>query len=484
MEDLKNKVINSGIWSTVQTFGKQFFQFAVFLFLSRLLGPSIIGIVALADIVIELLILFMRFGIPEAIIQQNDVSEKKSETAFWTVFLMGALTSAFAFFCSGYIAAIFEIPELESIISVIAVIPFISSLSVIHEARVMRKFGFKPLAVIALVANAIAGILALTLAFLGFGLWSLVAMRITEMSLLTLGTWLVFPWRPRFHFDFTEFRSLWNFGRHIMLSAVLVPLNYRLVELILGLLFNATTVGYYRLARRCFDFLADATSAPLVAIALPTFSRLKNNKQGFETAFLRMTQFCSILTFPVCLGTIIIAPDLITLAFGQQWLESGHLLQILCLALIPASLLDFFWPTLSSLGRADWVARTNIALLIFSATCTVIAAPYGVKAVALAFSISTILAFPIAFYLLKRTSGIKIRRISAAIASPGIAAVVMFGVLFAVRMHFDTTAGPMILTLILISLGPIIYVPATMICSPSSTSTVMEIVRHLGITRK
>lgn len=180
-----------------------------------------------------------------------------------------------------------------------------------------------------------------------------------------------------------------------MLSAVLVPLNSRLVEVILGLLFNATTVGYFRLARRCFDFLVNATSAPLVLIALPTFSRLKNNKEEFESAFLRMTQFCSILTFPVSLGTIIIAPNLIVLAFGQQWIESGHLLQILCLALIPACLLAFFWPTLSSLGRADWVARANSALLIFGATCTVIAGPYGVKAVALAFSISTVLAFPL-----------------------------------------------------------------------------------------
>ena len=484
MGTLKNKIINSGLWSAVQTFGNQFVQFSVFLFLSRLLGPNIIGIVALGDIVIELLIVFMRFGIPEAIIQQKDVSEKKSETAFWTVVLLGVSTSLLAFSCAGYVAELFEIPELESVISVLAVIPFISALSVVHEARLMREFGFKSWALCALFANTTAGIIGLSLAFLDYGLWSLVAMRIASSSLLTLGTWFIFPWRPRFHFDFTEFRSLWNFGRHIMIGALLVPLNYRFVEVILGLFFNATTVGYYRLAKRCFDFLVDAVSDPLVAIALPTFSRLKNTKDEFETAFLRMTQFCSTLTFPVCLGIIVIAPDLITLVFGQQWVESGYLLQILCLALIPASLLDLFWTTLSSLGRADWVARANVALLIFGATITVIVGPYGMKAVALGFSTSTALAFPIAFYLLKRASGIKIRRMLSAITSPGIGAIIMVGVLFAVRTQFESTTGPMILTLMLISTGLVIYIPATMVCSPSSASTVSEIIRHLVNGRK
>ncbi len=477
MKNLMRRVAHSGMWSTIQTFGNNIFQLITFLFLSRLLGPENIGIVAIADILVELLIVFVRFGLPETIIQQTNLTDRKTNTAFWTVTCLGVFSALFAVSISGYLARLFAFPSLESVVTALAVVPLIASLSIIHEARLMRKFGFKTLAFCALIYNLISGVIGISMAFYGFGIWSLVAQRIIATLILTIWTWRAFPWKPGFGFSFEELRVMTRFGRNILVTALLSRINNRMVEIILGLFFNAATVGYYRVTWRCLDFMIRMTSIPLASIALPTFSRLKNNATDFKFVFLKMLQVFSIVSFPLFIGSIVVAPDLIQSLFGSEWRLSGELLQIFCIAGIPLSFMKFVWPTLASLGHANWVARTNIGLVVFGGVFVVASAPFGVIAVAWANVLRTLLAIPVVFILLNRAAKIGFPSIFQTTKVPAVGALVMFSLLVNVREYMTFEIDSILNVIVVVLLGIFIYAAILMVCFKSSLPAVRQLLR-------
>src|SRR5512134_2728554 len=99
MKNLREKAINSVVWSATQTWGVRLISFLVMIALARLVAPQAFGLVAYAIVFVAFAQIFVDQGFSDAIVQFSQLTREHLDTAFWvSLFTGGLLTiiSAFA----------------------------------------------------------------------------------------------------------------------------------------------------------------------------------------------------------------------------------------------------------------------------------------------------------------------------------------------------------------------------------------------------
>src|ERR1043165_5016406 len=131
-----------------------------------------------------------------------------------------------------------------------------------------------------------------------------------------------------------------------------------------------------------------------------------------------MVSKSSMVAFPALIGFGVLAPDAVPAIYGAKWAEAGHLAQVFAFLVVPVPLASFAIPLLTALGRADSVRTQAIITMTLTIAVTLLAAPYGVFAVACAYVGRTYLTLPMQIWFTRRATGIRPRDTLAAIAAP------------------------------------------------------------------
>src|SRR5688572_7347173 len=171
---LRQKAAKGIFWSVIQKWGRAAISILTFVVLSRLLAPEAFGLVALATVFTVFMELFLDQGFGAAIVQRSELEPEHLDTAFWINIVTGILMTIGLIAASGFIASIFEEPRLAPVLRWLSIIFILSSLSSTQISILQRKLAFKSLATRSLVATAVGGVVGMTMAFAGFGVWSLV----------------------------------------------------------------------------------------------------------------------------------------------------------------------------------------------------------------------------------------------------------------------------------------------------------------------
>ena len=172
---LRERAINGVIWSATQTWGVRVISFLVMIALARLVAPEAFGLVAYATVFIAFAQIFVDQGFSDAIVQFSQLDREHLDTAFWVSVLTGGLLSIISYFASDGIANLFHEPQLVPVIRWLSPIFFLSAMSSVQQAILRRALAFKALTVRSLAANLISSVIAVIMAFKGYGVWSLVA---------------------------------------------------------------------------------------------------------------------------------------------------------------------------------------------------------------------------------------------------------------------------------------------------------------------
>jgi O-antigen/teichoic acid export membrane protein len=305
---VKKKTIQGVFWSIIQNWGSQAGSFVVFLILARLLTPKAFGLVALANVVINFMQIFLNQGFDQALIQRKDIEAKHINTAFWVQIFIGLLLTTISFNTSDYIAQIFNKLELSSVLKWLSFIFIIAAFNQIQIALLKRNFAFKTMATRALVGIFIAGIVGIYMAFSGYGVWSLVGQQLTYELVGTVVLWTANSWRPQWQFSWQHLSELLNFSINLLGFKLVNFFNQRTDSLLIGYFLGEVALGYYAIAHRILEVMTNLLIGTLNQVVFSTFSRLQTDSQRFLEAFYRSTQFTSLLAFPIFCAVIILSP--------------------------------------------------------------------------------------------------------------------------------------------------------------------------------
>lgn len=454
---LSKSIIHGSLWSVSGVFIDKIFGFVVFLLLARLLSPEEFGIAALSLVFIEIAQVIARCGITDAIVKSKRIFPFMADTAFITSISIGMIFTCFFFLMSPVAGLIYKSEQIEDIIKLMSLIFVINSLGMVHEGLITKTFGFKSLAVRNFTGTLIGGIVAIILAFNGYGVWALVIQRLIITLWNTIIVWVSHPYRPQCRFSKKASLHMIKFGAGVMSSNFIWVLNARLHELIIGYFLSPQAVGYFRIAWRGLEMVIELTLRPISRVAYASFAKLQSNPEKFTRMYSYFILVSSLITFPVFIGSSIVAPELVTTIFGSQWTMSGEIMQILCLLVVPTTLNIFIGSALGATGHPIQMNKLAIIYLIVNGICTLIGVQYGLKTVATLHVISSYLILPYACYLVSKYSYANIILNLKSIVIPSVATLIMAVSLIIINSYMLDNVSTLIRLFTIIVTGALIY---------------------------
>lgn len=445
---IKKKAIKGVIWSTIQNWGSQAGSFIIFIILARLLTPEDFGIVSLANVFLVFLNIFLEQGLTPALIQREELEAKHLDTAFWTQVISGILLTIFSLFIADQIALIFRQPQLLPILQCFSCLFIINSFGQLPQAILQRNLDFQIMAMRSLIAIIISGIVGITMAVYGFGVWSLVGQQLTFESVMVMVIWKAISWRPKLRFSYKHFQDLFGFSIYVFIFKFIKFFERRSDNLLIGYFLGEVALGYYAIAYRILEVMTQLLIGTTNQVALPVFSRLQNDPESFRKAFYQVTQFTSLIAFPAFFAMLTLAPQVITTLFGEKWIPSVLVMRILTFMGILSSFSFFNLSVFVAMGKPHW----RMWLSFFNATISFLAALWvierGIVAVACAFVISIYLVFPANLFLLSKLIKISLPDYLDQFITPFISSLVMVTFLYLTKYFLEGRLNSIILLLV------------------------------------
>jgi teichuronic acid exporter len=405
---LTRKSLSAVFWSGADVFLRQGLQFFVSILLARLLSPEEFGLLAILSVFTGVATLFIDSGLNSALVQRQDITRKDESTVFFFNLVTGLLTAlglclsapwiatffeqpvlqekipvmTSDLFTIPWIAAFFEQPVLQGLTYVMALNLFVGSFGSIQGVLLVKALDFKTLMKINAVASLLSGVLAVFLAWKGFGVWSLALQTLASTMISVMLLWLCHPWRPQWVFSLVSLRSLFRFGGFMLLSGLLDTLYTRLYSVIIGKLYSARELGFYTRADNIQQLPVGVLTNVLNRVAFPVFSAAAADKARLALGVRKVLRMIMLFNIPAMLGLMAVAEPLVITLIGEKWLPSVPILQVLCLA-------GMMWPlhvinlnVLMAQGHSNLFFRIEILKKIIGAAAIVLASLHGILAIA------------------------------------------------------------------------------------------------------
>jgi O-antigen/teichoic acid export membrane protein len=182
--------------------------------LARLLLTEDYGLVALITIFISISEIFIKRGFNFALIQKKDVDEIDYSSVFYLSLIISLLFYVILFFLAPMIARFYNHDQLINIIRILSLTLFFGPINSIQMAIVSKEMEFKKFFYSSLTGILISGIIGVTLAYLGFGVWALVIQQLIFSIISTFVLWMNIKWRPLYKFSLSKSKNLFNFGAY------------------------------------------------------------------------------------------------------------------------------------------------------------------------------------------------------------------------------------------------------------------------------
>jgi Membrane protein involved in the export of O-antigen and teichoic acid len=350
---LKNKTIIGLFWSFFEIIANQGIQFIIQIFLARLLLPADFGVIGMITVFIAISQTFIDSGISSALIREKEIKQEDLSTIFYFNLFMAGFLYIVLFLSAHAISSYFKEPQLVLILRVLALILIINSFGITQRTILVRKINFKTQTKISIISSVVSGIIAIILAFMGFGVWSLVMrtllMQLIQSSLLCY----LNRWVPSLVFRMTSFRRLFAFGWKLLASSLIDTLYRNIYYLIIGKIFSAEELGYYTNAQKLRDMASQSITSSVQKVSYPVLSSIQNEKERLKSGYQKIIKNTVFFTFPVILGLTAVADPLIRFLYGSKWIPSIPIFQLLCLAGILYPLHALNLDVLQVKGRSD-----------------------------------------------------------------------------------------------------------------------------------
>ncbi len=479
MKDVERAAVRGAVWSAIQQAGDRGIRIVVYLLLARLVAPDAFGVVALAGIFIELGFIVVNQGLTSAIVQREELTPAHLDAGFWAgiafsmIGLVGFLSAA------PVMADAARKPEIAPVIRWLSLSLPIAAASGVQEAVLRREFAYRVLAVRSFIAQVVAGILALAVALGGHGIWSLVALELGRRSVSALMLWHISSWRPARRGSLPHYLELLRFGVHVMGATLVRFLQSRSDFYLIGAFLGTTPLGYYAIARQLVGALTIVLSGSISEVMWSTFSRLQSLKDRLSKAITRSIEILATIAWPVFVGGIAVAPELVEACLGGKWAPSVPIVQAFFVCSVVGVITGSLLTAVTAVGSARLRFLLDSTLAGLTLVVIVIALRHGAVAVAWASACATVLVTPLAILATTRRISIPVRDIFRRLVLPGVACLCMFVSIQAMRVGFGSRLTDLEMLVALVATGAAVYVSALFVIAPGRVRRALDDLREV-----
>lgn len=406
---VRKQNIKGFLWSFIDSMAGEGIQFVIGIILARLLMPREFGLIGMIYVFIAVSESFINSGFSSALIRKKDCTQKDYSTVFFFNLFAGIVFFAGLFLAAPAISSFFSEPQLKNIVRVLGLVLVIDALSLIQHTILTKRIDFKLQARISVISSVASGLIAIWMAYRGYGVWGLVAQRISRQAFNTLFLLLWNNWLPSFTFSNKSFKELFGFGSKLLASNIIDNIYNNLFSLIIGKYFSAAQTGLYAKADEFNRLPAHNLSGIIGRVSYPILCEMQNDPNRLRDSYRKLIKSTMFLTFFVMIGLAAIAEPLILSLIGEQWRESVVYFQML-------AFVGMFYPLhvinlnmLQVKGRSDLFLKLEIGKKLLSIPAIVAGILFGIKVLLAGMMVNALLDYYLNSYYSGRLIGYSIK---------------------------------------------------------------------------
>lgn len=406
-ENLGHKTLKGTIWASIDRFSTIGVQFIVNLVLTRLLLPSDFGAIGMLTIFISVSLTIIDGGFVSALIQKKDADQTDFSTIFfWNIGIASTLY-AILFFSAPLIADYYHMPVLRNVVRVIALWPIIFSINVVQTARLRKKLEIKPIALTNVSSIIISGIVGICLAYIGWGVWSLVAHQLCYGAMTTILYYIFTRWLPSPVFSFRAIKTLFSFGGYLFIATIFQELCKNFQGLIIGRRYSATDMGYYTQAYRLDQVTSNAIPLIIAQVMFPVYSAIQDDKQRLAAMVSNHIRLITFILFPLLGCLILSAVPIVRFLYGEKWVPCAAYYQILCVGGFFGCLQNVNYFAVAAIGKSKKLFYWGLYKWGFMIVAMLIAMNFGIYALIWSISIGGLNIYIVNICLVDRHVGLR-----------------------------------------------------------------------------
>lgn len=366
------------LWSAIERFSVQGVSFLLSIVIARLITPGEYGLIAMLTIFMAVAQSFIDSGFGNALIQKKDRNEVDYSTVFYFNIVISVLLYGILYLCAPLIARFYNQPILTSVTRWVGLNLIIMSLSLVQRTRLNVDLNFKLQAKVSLTAVIISGIIGITLAYNGWGVWALVIQGLSNNLFSTILLWITTKWHPLFEFSVTSFRRLFSFGSKLLASGLLHTIYLNLYSLVIGKFYNAADVGFYNRAYTISQYPSTNIVMIITRAIYPVQCAHQDDGRWLEDMFIKYLRMTCFIVFPLMILLAVIARPLVAIVLTDKWLPAASLISILSIAYMWYPVMVINNQMLNVKGRSDLFLKAEIIKKIVAIAILCATLPFGI----------------------------------------------------------------------------------------------------------
>ena len=480
---LARKAARGALWTVMSSIGGRAIGVFGTLVMTRFLHPAQIGEVSDATIIAMTAnwLTIWGFGQYAVVRGRGDAAVEVTWHATVAYAVLGTLSLGLVALFGGRLTPFFDAPNAAAYVPGMALALYIRRFTGMPERVLTRQMKFRASGIAAVAGELSYTVVALTLAALGHGGWSIIIANIVQSTVMLavlvhaagFASWAT-PARLRW----SRFKDMLRFGLPLGVQGAAHGASRYWDNLAISHFFGPGAVGAYNMAYNLADIPAIQVGEQIALVLMPSMAKLPRERR--PRALERSTALLSLVIFPLAVGLGLVAYPLIAVILpANGWQEVAPLLVVLaCLSVFrPITwVLSAYFEAEAKTNRLMVLELGKIALLIGG---IIVLQPFGVRiasaAVGVAFG-----ATAIAGIALIMREGPSPRRLAIGFIQPLIACAVMAAAVWAVHAGLRAAGfdHPLVQLIAMIVVGAAVYVGAALVVCRATARDLLTLVKQ------
>lgn len=360
-----NTTLTGLMWAYGERITAQLVSFIVSLILARLLSPENFGTVAIINIVITILNVFVSHGLGNALVQKRDSDDLDFSTVFYCSVVLSIAIYIFIYFLAPFISLYYNTPSLTKLTRVLALRIPIASINTVQHAFVQKKMQFEKFFFSTLLGTIISAFVGIVMAYNNFQEWSIVFQYLTNVIIDTIVLFFTISWKPKLQFSFERLKKLLPFGMNVLLTSLASTTYQQIRSVIIAKKYGSADLAYYDRGIKFPSIIIDNLNSSITKVLFPAFSKIQDDKDRVKNSVRLMVNVTAFLIFPMLVGFIVLSRPFVLLILTSKWVQSVPFIKVFCVSYMLIPIQNLYLQALLSLGYSKITLNLEVIKELF-----------------------------------------------------------------------------------------------------------------------
>lgn len=390
---LSGKILKGFSWTATERIVSQLVIFIIGIVVARLVTPSEYGVLGILMVFINVSSVFVDSGLGNSLIYYNELKERDLRTTFSLNIFISIFLMLLIYLFSSLIENFYQLENLALYLQIISFTILFNAFVVVPTAILKVSLNFKSLAISNMCSSVASGILAIVMAYHGYGIWALIAQVMARSFLQASFLVVMSKWIPKLVFYKESCIRLYRYGINLITASCLTKITEEGISFFLGKVFSPYNLGIYTRATQFSVLPSTSIGNVIISVLFPTLSLVKDDKDKFKQIYNAIIKIMSALSMPVFVILVVIAEPFIRLVLTEKWIEVVPFLQVFCIGRLLFPVSNVTEQALNAVGRSDLFLKQQIWKMAVKALFILPALFFNIYIVAIADALSSMVAY-------------------------------------------------------------------------------------------